>query len=833
MVNMKISTRRWSANLVFLLISSGFHWQFVDAFTDTILQGQSITTSQTIISAGGNFELGFFSPGKSTKYYVGIWYKKILEQTIVWVANRDYSFTNPSVILTVSTDGNLEILEGKFSYKVTSISSNSNTSATLLDSGNLVLRNGNSDILWESFDYPTDTLLPGMKIGHDKRSGKTWSLVSWKSAEDPGPGDFSVQVDPNGTRQIFSLQGPNRYWTTGVWDGQIFSQIPELRFYYFYKYNTSFNENESYFTYSFHDPSILSRVVVDVSGQVRKLKWHEGTHEWHLFWLQPKIQCEIYAYCGPFGTCTRDSVEFCECLPGFEPRFPEDWNLQDRSGGCVRKEDLQCVNESHANGERDQFLLVSNVRLPKYPVTLQARTAMECESICLNRCSCSAYAYEGECRIWGGDLVNVEQLPDGDSNARSFYIKLAASELNKRVSTSKWKVWLIVTLAISLTSVFVNYGIWRRFRRKGEDLLVFDFGNSSEDTNCYELGETNRLWRDEKKEVDLPMFSFASVSASTNNFCIENKLGEGGFGSVYKGKSQRGYEVAVKRLSKRSKQGWEELKNEAMLIAKLQHKNLVKVLGYCIERDEKILIYEYMSNKSLDFFLFDPAKRGILNWETRVHIIEGVAQGLLYLHQYSRLRVIHRDLKASNILLDKDMNPKISDFGMARIFGGNESKATKHIVGTYGYMSPEYVLRGLFSTKSDVFSFGVLLLEILSGKKITEFYHSDSLNLLGYAWDLWKSNRGQELIDPVLNEISLRHILLRYINVALLCVQESADDRPTMSDVVSMLVKENVLLSSPNEPAFLNLSSMKPHASQDRLEICSLNDVTLSSMGAR
>ncbi|RVW68956.1 G-type lectin S-receptor-like serine/threonine-protein kinase [Vitis vinifera] len=177
-------TSRWA---------TGFHLQFVDAFTDTILQGQSLTTSQAIISAGGNFELGFFSPGKSTKYYVGIWYKKISEQTIVWVANRDYSFTNPSVVLTVSTDGNLEILEGKISYKMTSISSNSNTSATLLDSGNLVLRNKKSDVLWESFDYPSDTLLPGMKLGYDKRAGKTWSMVSWKSAEDPSPGDFSLQ----------------------------------------------------------------------------------------------------------------------------------------------------------------------------------------------------------------------------------------------------------------------------------------------------------------------------------------------------------------------------------------------------------------------------------------------------------------------------------------------------------------------------------------------------------------------------------------------------------------------------------------------------------------
>ncbi|KAJ9671802.1 hypothetical protein PVL29_025490 [Vitis rotundifolia] len=565
------------------------------------------------------------------------------------------------------------------------------------------------------------------------------------------------------------------------------------------------------------------------------MTWLDSSHQWNLFWAQPKTQCEVYASCGAFGICDDNAVDgFCECLPGFEPASPNNWNSGDTSGGCVRKADLQCGNTTRANGERDQFRQVSNVILPDYPLTLPARSAKECKSACLNNCSCSACAYDREtCTVWSGDLLNLRHPSDDNSNGQDFYLKLAASEPNGRVSSSKWKVWLIVTLAISLTSAFVIWGIWRKLRRKGENLLLFDLSNSSEDTN-YELSEANKLWRGEKKEVDLPMFSFASVSAATNNFSIENKLGEGGFGPVYKGKSQKGYEVAVKRLSKRSGQGWEELKNEVMLIAKLQHKNLVKVLGCCIEQDEKILIYEYMPNKSLDFFLFDPAKHGILNWKTRVHIIEGVAQGLLYLHQYSRLKIIHRDLKASNILLDKDMNPKISDFGMARIFGSNESKATNHIVGTYGYMSPEYALEGLFSTKSDVFSFGVLLLEILSGKKNTGFYQSDSLNLLGYAWDLWKDSRGQELMDPVLEETLPRHILLKYINIGLLCVQESADDRPTMSDVVSMLGNESVHLPSPKQPAFSNLrSGVEPHIFQNRPEICSLNGVTLSIMEAR
>ncbi|KAJ9671797.1 hypothetical protein PVL29_025487 [Vitis rotundifolia] len=677
-----------------------------------------------------------------------------------------------------------------------------------------------------------------MKLGYDKRAGKTWSLVSWKRAEDPSPGVFSLKYDPKGTGQIFILQGSTMYWASGTWDrdGQVFSLIREMRLNYMFNFSYSFSKEESYINYSIYNSSIISRLVLDVSGQIKQMAWLEASHQWHMFWFQPKTQCEVYAYCGPFGICHDHAVDrFCECLPGFEPGLPNNWNLNDTSEGCVRKADLQCGNSTHANGERDQFHRVSNVRLPDHPLTLPTSGAMQCESDCLNNCSCSAYSYHMEkCTVWGGDLLNLQQLSDDNSNGQDFYLKLAASELNGKVSSSKWKVRLIVTLAISLTSAFVIGGIRRRLQRKvqyfswiedGENLLLFDLSNSSEDTN-YELSEANRLWRGKKKEVDLPIFSFASVSAATNNFSIENKLGEGRFGPVYKGKSQKGYEVAVKRLSKRSGQGWEELKNEAMLIAKLQHINLVKLFSCCIEQDEKILIFEYMLNKSLDFFLFDPAKHGILNCKTRVHIIEGVAQGLLYLHQYSRLRIIHRDLKASNILLDKDMGLKISDFGMARIFGSNESKATNHIVG--------YALEGLFLTKSDVFSFRVLLLEILSGKKNTGFYQTDSLNLLGYAWDLWKDSRGQELMDPVLEETLPRHILLKYINIGLLCVQESADDRPTMSDVVSMLGNECVHLPSPKQPAFSNLrSGVEPHIFQNRPEICSLNGVTLSIMEAR
>ncbi|KAK9089606.1 hypothetical protein Scep_028688 [Stephania cephalantha] len=192
-------------------------------------------------------------------------------------------------------------------------------------------------------------------------------------------------------------------------------------------------------------------------------------------------------------------------------------------------------------------------------------------------------------------------------------------------------------------------------------------------------------------------FSLTSILAATDCFSAVNKLGEGGFGPVYQGTLLDGLEIAVKRLSKNSGQGLEEFMNEVTVIAKLQHKNLVRLLGCCIQEEEKMLVYEYMPNKSLDKHLFDQSKRANLDWNLRYHIIEGIAQGILYLHKYSRLRIIHRDLKASNILLDDSMNPKISDFGMARIFGGNQTEAnTGRVVGTYGYMSPEYALNGLF-----------------------------------------------------------------------------------------------------------------------------------------
>ncbi|PHT56192.1 hypothetical protein CQW23_04678 [Capsicum baccatum] len=293
-------------------------------------------------------------------------------------------------------------------------------------------------------------------------------------------------------------------------------------------------------------------------------------------------------------------------------------------------------------------------------------------------------------------------------------------------------------------------------------------------------------------------YDLSTIREATDNFSSSNKLGSGGFGPVYKGVLQSGQEVAVKRLSANSGQGDLEFKNEILLVARLQHRNLVRLLGFCLDGIERLLVYEFVPNASLDKFLFDPVKRRQLNWERRSKIIGGVARGILYLHEDSRLRIIHRDLKASNVLLDAEMNPKISDFGMARLFALDETQGnTSRVAGTYGYMAPEYATRGKFSVKSDVFSFGVLLLEIISGQKNMCSRNEESMeDLLSCAWSNWQQGTPTNLIDPLLRESTgvLVPDIMRYIHIGLLCIQYSIADRPTMAAVVLMLSSASLRL---------------------------------------
>ncbi|KAJ4899709.1 Cysteine-rich receptor-like protein kinase 10 [Raphanus sativus] len=310
------------------------------------------------------------------------------------------------------------------------------------------------------------------------------------------------------------------------------------------------------------------------------------------------------------------------------------------------------------------------------------------------------------------------------------------------------------------------------------------------------------FYGDDITTIESLQLDYRTIQAATNDYSENNKIGQGGFGEVYKGTFSNGTEVAVKRLPKSSGQGETEFKNEVVVVAKLQHRNLVRLMGFSIEREERILVYEYVPNKSLDYFLSDPAKKSQLDWSRRYKIIGGIARGILYLHQDSRLTIIHRDLKASNVLLDANMNPKIADFGMARIFGMNQTEEnTSRIVGTYGYMSPEYAMHGQYSMKSDVYSFGVLVLEIISGKKNSSFYQTDGAHdLVSYAWRLWSNGTPLDLMDPMILDNFQRNEVVRCVHIGLLCVQEDPVERPPLSTIVLMLTSNTVTLPVPRQP---------------------------------
>ncbi|GAB4854121.1 hypothetical protein Ancab_039716 [Ancistrocladus abbreviatus] len=462
----------------------------------------------------------------------------------------------------------------------------------------------------------------------------------------------------------------------------------------------------------------------------------------------------------------------------------------------------------------------------------------ECEIMCQRNCSCTAFAAQQDglvgCQLYYGktDLL-WNNMGRGDGTV---YVRVN----DHKSRDGRRKKVIVLSIVCSAVLVFVIslcFLLWRKHKLTGNKIRIHD------DRRVLQLGpnivadatSAIKLKLGKRKAEELPLFCFCSIETATNYFSPSNKLGEGGFGPVYKGKLPGGQEIAVKRLAKNSGQGVEEFINEVTLISKLQHRNLVRLLGCCIQGEEKILVYEYMPNRSLDSFIFDSTGEGLLDWRKRVNIIEQIAQGLLYLHKYSRLRIIHRDLKTSNILLDGEMNPKISDFGMARIFGDHETRAkTRRIVGTYGYMSPEYAMNGLYSEKSDVFSFGVIVLEMMSGKKNTAYESDNSSNLLAHAWHLWKEGKSRELMDPTLADSFPGSVVCWFVQLGLLCVQERAVDRPTMSDVVSMLHNDSLAIPPPKQPAFLvQTSANNFDAPSGRQNQFSINDLTVSELYAR
>ncbi|KAL1298971.1 hypothetical protein HN51_043275 [Arachis hypogaea] len=753
---------------------------------------QSLSGDQTLLSKGGIFELGFFKPGNSSNYYIGMWYKKLSLQTIVWVANRDHPVSDKSTANFTISKGNLVLFDESqtqvWSTNITTspASPSALVVSILLDNGNLIISNNpnassSEEAIWQSFDHPTDTWLPGGKIKLDNKTKKPQYLTSWKNNEDPATGLFSLELDPKGSTSYLILWNKTeQYWTSGPWNGHIFSLVPEMRLNYIYNFSFISNENESYFTYTVYNSSIISRFVMDVSGQIKQLSWLDSIQQWNLFWSQPRTQCEVYAFCGAFGSCTENSMPYCNCLQGFEPKSKSDWDLQDQSGGCVRKTSLQCESSKSSNGEKDRFLPILNMALPKHSEEVGAGTKEECESTCLNNCSCTAYAYgSSQCSIWNGDLLNLQQLSSDDSSGQILYLKLAASEFHDAKSNKVPVIGGIVggVVAIGILLGLVLFLVIRRRKRTvGKGKLV---------------------------EGSLVAFGYRDLQNATKNF--SEKLGGGGFGSVFKGYLGDSSVVAVKKLESIS-QGEKQFRTEVSTIGTVQHVNLVRLRGFCSEGSKKLLVYDYMPNGSLEFHLFQNNSSKIMDWKMRYQIALGTARGLTYLHDSCRDCIIHCDVKPENILLDAQFCPKVADFGLAKLVGREFSRVLTTMRGTRGYLAPEWISGVAITPKADVYSYGMMLFEFVSGKRNSEPCDDGRVKFFP-TWAATLVTEGSNvlsLLDPRLEANADVEEVTRIIKVASWCVQDDESHRPTMAQVVQIL--EGILdVASPPIPRTLQV----------------------------
>ncbi|KAL8238951.1 hypothetical protein R6Q59_015518 [Mikania micrantha] len=766
-----------------------------DAFS-TIKVGSPITNFDKLFSISGYFTLGFFGVDYQ---YLGIWYTDDAEARKVWIANPNKPIVYKFDIIGLSIDlntGDLIITDGStVLMKITDVQAgpSPNVTATLEDTGNFRLINEiDKRVLWQSFDHPTNVLLPGMKLGFDTRTRQNWTLTSWLSDDILESGIFTLSwesIDETSQR-LMIRRGGQPYWTSGFLDVKTF----EYMFLFYgdrqsrYILTSVHNNEEQYFSY-IDDPS------------------NEDMNDPFPMWILT-----------PKGQITNHNIS-----NSWTPEWCYGYNS---SNGCMDSSFPQCRSEddyfSYRKGDFDPR------RTGNTTDGNSSLSISDCFVKCWNECSCVGFNSSNNngtgCVIWTG---SSNFLDDGGDNSTMKYVIISQSLNNPSTKKNIKQIWILVVLPLFFGLGLLWYMKKRKqkrkeYKRRKRDDYFLELAASESFKDVHQLESNGRYG-------DLLLFSFPSIMAATHDFSVENKLGQGGFGPVYKGRLNDGREIAIKRLSRYSGQGLVEFKNELILIAKLQHTNLVRILGCCIHGEEKMLIYEYMPNKNEN-------KKAELDWPKRFNIMEGVAQGLLYLRKYSRMIVIHRDLKSNNILLDESMNPKISDFGMARMFNQNETQATTNrVVGTYGYMSPEYAMEGTFSIKSDIYSFGVLILEIVSGRRNSSFVHLDrTYNLLGYAWELWQQGNAMELEDPTLGSTCNIQQFLRTFHLALLCVQESAIDRPTTSDMISMLLNDTIPLPAPKRPAFFT-RRVEPYSTLDNIkpEDCSVNNASISAMEGR
>lgn len=733
-----------------------------------------------LVSPNQTFSAGFYEVGDNA-YAFGVWYTHTANLTVVWTVNRDQPVNGRDSRLDLQTDGNLLLSDanGTTVWETHTGSKDLNVKeAVLLESGNLVLLNSSGASVWESFDYPTDTLLP-----HQPLKGNT-QLVSRLGAGSITSGYYRLYFDYD---NILRLRYQTSFAASNYWPIPYLAIFDNGRS----SYNISryavldasgvFKSSDNFgFTAWDYGLNLTRRLTLDSDGNLRLYTLQEDKGIWDVSWIALTEECSVHGLCGTNGLCIYNPEATCSCPPGFRIKDPAD-----RFKGCERNVELvdpgssavELVYLSHTDFYGNDLVGYGN-----------GLSLEECKRYCMNDSECQGFSYvpngSGRCypknqllngyrsagvandmyikvSINDSSLVNSTATSEIRPNCSSFGALVTESsnfQARKKRSVIKYPLGFAVAFGV-MEIVCITLGWWYMFREHDDS---FDF--------------------DRQGYSAIPMgfkkFSFAELKKATNNFSI--KLGEGGFGSVYKGILADEKVVAVKQLEGVS-QSEDQFWAEVSIIGRVHHMNLVRMFGFCAEGHHRLLVYEYVENGSLDRHLFTEGES--LGWKERFMIAMGTAKALAYLHEECLEWILHCDVKPQNILLDRNFSPKVSDFGLSKLVDRDRAFSFSKVRGTRGYVAPEWVLNLPITAKADVYSFGIVLLEIVSGRNAS----NQSENLAQWVSKKVEEGKLLEVVDARLNGIIDTEEVEAVVRTALLCLEQDPGLRPSMSRVLEML----------------------------------------------
>ncbi|XP_042493225.1 G-type lectin S-receptor-like serine/threonine-protein kinase LECRK3 [Macadamia integrifolia] len=788
---------------VFLLLLSALYVSAVVAAqqirSSNISLGSSLsppssTNSSSWLSSSGRFAFGFYPQGNG--FAIGIWFAQIPEHTVVWTVNRDDPPLSTNATLNLTSDGSL-ILQPTQQDQPKSIGDDSKSAswASMLDTGNFVLYNSTGSIIWQSFDHsPTDTLLPGQRLTAGQE------LFSSLSETDHSTGIFRLNMQHDGHLVQYPIDSPDTapysYWASGTnGQGDNCSLNLDADGYLYLLNGTGFTIKNLFSGETPINRNIFYRMTIDVDGIFRVYSIDlEQKSSWSIRWVSSTNSCDPKGICGLNAYCTlRDQRAVCNCIP----RFFNYINESRQSLGCQPKlEAERCGNETE-NSSNSIYKLENISWEDDHYSVLSSQTEEECHDACLADGNCEAAMFKDQqCSKQKLPLRYGRMIVDTSTTTTFTFVKVSRScspnTPSDHMGTKERKGGLstqgILIICLTLTAIVFMVFAFSAFLVYQNHVWAYKKISDQEAKN---IGLV--------EEIGLRSFTYGELEKITEGF--KEVVGRGAFSTVFKGTLSNGMRIiAVKKLDKVLDESEREFQTEMRVIAKTHHRNLVQLLGYCCDGPNRLLVYEYMSNGSLANFLFKSERPPC--WNERVNIALNIARGILYLHEECDTQIIHCDIKPQNILMDEYRCPKIADFGLSKLLKIDQTRTQTGIRGTRGYVAPEWHRNMPITVKADIYSFGVLFLELICCRRgIDMNVPEEEVILTEWVYNSFETGELRKLVGE--EEVDERR-LDRMVRVGIWCIQDDPSLRPSMKKVVLMLEGTVEVPVPPSPTSFLS-----------------------------